>query len=413
MAWRGSGDFDFSIASGDGSVVAGNDVQLYGVNVGGNRVGVRGINNTPTQVAIVVNGQVPVDIPTGPGSIATAINDIGQMCGWSWNDAKSFMYDQAAAGGVTWIDPPPAAGRCLATAISRIGEVLGVTDKGHGFFWNGGASVDLGQAAFVEDVNDAGIVCGSLAKAYPSNYAPGICYARLAAPTWVEIPLPLRTFPGALPFVGGHANGINNAVDVVGTCWWAGAMDLDQTAFIHQRGTVGSSDLNSLITDSRWRLQYADRINDAGQIIGRGLFKGQLTAFLLNPRMRPVPVQISLPGLIALILGGVAVDGGGWGIIGNQPIPIGPWGPWLGIADSKRDALIALALDEIAMYIEDGDTRSAVRSALIRAAAERLQALTATASQGRPSPVGRPFQTPVAQAFSKGKTSAALRRLGP
>jgi len=47
----------------------------------------------------------------------------------------------------------------------------------------------------------------------------------------------------------------------------------------------GIFDLNSLIpADSGWELLLASAINDAGQIVGAGLFNGKTHAFLLTPQ---------------------------------------------------------------------------------------------------------------------------------
>ena len=64
-------------------------------------------------------------------------------------------------------------------------------------------------------------------------------------------------------------------------------------------------DLNLLIPpDSGWILQSAAGINDAGQIVGNGLFGSEQTAFLLTPVSTPEPATF---GLCGVALGGFVI----------------------------------------------------------------------------------------------------------
>jgi probable HAF family extracellular repeat protein len=54
-------------------------------------------------------------------------------------------------------------------------------------------------------------------------------------------------------------------------------------AFVYGAGRM--ADLNKLIpAGSGWVLQSATGLNDAGEIVGYGTYKGQLRGFLLTPR---------------------------------------------------------------------------------------------------------------------------------
>lgn len=69
-------------------------------------------------------------------------------------------------------------------------------------------------------------------------------------------------------------------------------------AFIYTNGTL--YDLNKLVTvGAGWQLCFANAINDAGQIVGTGLFQGQQRAFLLTP--------VSTPQITAVVGGGLSV----------------------------------------------------------------------------------------------------------
>jgi len=81
---------------------------------------------------------------------------------------------------------------------------------------------------------------------------------------------------GALPGSGGGiANGINNSGQVVGTS--------SGRAFLWSSGVM--TDLNTLpaVSAAGWSLTEALAINNAGQIVGRGVHQGLQRAFLLTP----------------------------------------------------------------------------------------------------------------------------------
>ena len=68
----------------------------------------------------------------------------------------------------------------------------------------------------------------------------------------------------------------------------------DYHAFLWSGGTM--QDLDSLIPSSlNWNLQYANGINDSGQICGVGINpSGQTDAFLLTPSPTPEPSTLAL-----------------------------------------------------------------------------------------------------------------------
>ncbi len=396
-----------------------NNSCLYSINGSDDAVGVRATDNSPTQLADYVRGVIVYDMgpSVGAGSVATHINAAGLASGWSWAKPESFVYDTHSNSVVSWISPLPGNSKSYAAAINSAGQVVGISD-GNGFFFSAGSLKDLGPAAFVTKINDAGIACGSVGKATPQDFAAAICDTSQAAPTFVEIPPP----PG---FAGSHADGINLRGDVVGSCWMAGSIDVAQSAFIYSNGV--SYDLNSQILVAGWHLEYATDINDAGQIIGYGTYNGQQVGFLLTPKrfFPPPPTgrhwHITVPELVGTLLGGVAVDGGGWIFIGGYRVPVDPWGPWLSMEPAKRDALVALALDEAAMYIVDEAARETVRKTLIDVAKGRIENLAKVANQGRSASAGQQAGQQIAvgagtalrlKVLRDGKTIQALRRFG-
>jgi probable HAF family extracellular repeat protein len=386
-----------SFAMADGTQSA-----FYDINGAGDSVGVEGFDNSPTQKAVLVRGGVTTDLsPTvGVGTVATGINDAGLVCGWGWNSTNAFVFDDAAGVVSVEIVPLPGSSRAVAADINQTGEVVGTSDD-HGFLYSGGVVRDLGQAAFVEHINEAGQVSGSIGKPWPQAFSPGIWDVSAATPTFTEIPVPAS-------FIGGHASGINNKGDVVGTCWTAQSYDGDQTAYVYTGGS--STDLNALIPPgSGWRLQFAERINDDGQIAGIGQLSGQRRAFLLTPTGSGLPWFVPLSELVAiLIFGGVTVDGGGWVILpGGPPIPVGPWeAGWANLPAAKRDALVGLALDEVAKYIQDRKAREAIRRSILENVRKEVDRMLETPGTGKTS--GRRRQA--AARLQSGKLPGALAR---
>jgi probable HAF family extracellular repeat protein len=82
------------------------------------------------------------------------------------------------------------------------------------------------------------------------------------------------------------AHAINDAGDVVGTSETAGPGS--DAAFLYRNATMVN--LNTMLPpNSGWNLQFANSINEQGQIVGYGIFNGQGRAFLLDPdRTAPV-----------------------------------------------------------------------------------------------------------------------------
>ena len=378
---------------------------LYSVNDAGDAVGLRGFNNTPTEIPILIRGGASNDLNgrLGVGALCTSINNAGVLCGSRLND-QAFTYD-TWADKVTLIPLPAARDHNYATAVNQVGQVVGIVqhddNTSSGFFYDGDLH-DLGSAAFVDALNDKGQVVGAICLAYPASFSPVI---------WDVTKNPPAAQPIALPtsdaFIGAHAESMNNKGAVVGTCWTAASYDGDQTAYIYENGS--STDLNTLISVPGWRLQFATQINDAGMSTGIGSFNGQQTSFLLTPAASRQVIRF--PELVAtLIFGGVTVDGAGWVIVRGVPIPVGRWSSegWSLLSSSKRDALIGMALDEVAKYISDVKIRELVRNAIlegVRASGGQL-----TTGHGMEVPVA--YGRPAIPRLSKGKSPQALRRFG-
>jgi probable HAF family extracellular repeat protein len=211
------------------------------------------INNAGAVVG-VVNGSVVI---ATTGSIETipmpegikhngpaAINDAGQVAGSGVDirgDAGAFLF---ADGTVTFL--PDARG------------------------------VDANRAA---DLNDAGQVVGHAGEHSLLAAVGGHAFVYDAGTE-------TTTDLGSLPdYQNSVASAINNEGQVVGYAWGpqnnAGPL---AKAYIYDHRSGVMTDLNQLIPEgSGWQLVLANDINDAGQIVGRGLMDGEMHAFLLTP----------------------------------------------------------------------------------------------------------------------------------
>jgi len=205
----------------------------------------------------------PQDLGTlgGPWSMATAINDRGQVIGWAdtksksrhaflWEDAK--MRDLGAPGGTS----------SSATAINGHGQVIGTAgiaeqSAGHAFLWQAGKMRDLGtlggpsSAAFA--INEQGQVVGQAETMVKDRYG----YPRAHAFLWQDGKMrDLGTLGGRYSF----AAAINREGQVVGS---STTRTGDWHAFVWQSGRM--IDLGLL---PGHRGSTAVSINDRGQIIG-------------------------------------------------------------------------------------------------------------------------------------------------
>jgi probable HAF family extracellular repeat protein len=238
----------WATAINDAGQVAGFTSQAFGIR----------------QAFIYADGSY-TDLPTFGGdiSVANAINAGGQVAG----------YASVAAGGDDWPDPQRYA------ALYRDGQGRNLGSLG-------------GLVSEANDVNDNGFATGW------SLLADGI-----GERPFLFSPLEngLRDL-GTLGGTVGRANALNNAGHVVGLSDIGGADGVEYHAFIH--GAGGMADLNDLVGGlGEWRLSTATDINDAGQILAEACRNGsgECRAVRLD-LVTPVPE----PGAWALMAAGLA-----------------------------------------------------------------------------------------------------------
>jgi len=126
--------------------------------------------------------------------------------------------------------------------------------------------VDLNNN-LIRDINNDGVMVGSV-----TNPATGGIEAFIAQNQE-------KVFLGTLGGVFSVAHGINSYGDVVGLSLTEG--NEDQHAFLYFKGVL--HDLNTLVQVAGWKLLQAVAINDSGQIVGIGSFRGRDRMFLLYP----------------------------------------------------------------------------------------------------------------------------------
>ncbi len=218
-------------------------------------------------------------ITTPLGDLAPhSVNDSGVIVGYlSVNDPAFGWVDHAAlwTSGVL-VDLGTLGGHfSYAHAVASDGRVVGhssLTDDSvsRAFLWQDGAFRDLGtlggQRSQAFDINDFGDIVGC------ASDSSGADRAFLFA-TDASGEVTTRTDLGHLGNGTSYARALNNLQQVVGTSssrafLWDGEM----------------RDLNAMIpTGTDWVLQSASDINDSGQIVGLGTYRGFPRAFLLNP----------------------------------------------------------------------------------------------------------------------------------
>jgi probable HAF family extracellular repeat protein len=232
---------------------------------------------------------------TGTDAIAQFITERGQVVGWSYTGAPAAANSSCGAHGFLMAvdsfiwdekhgmrDLGTFGGTCtLATAVSEDGSVVGGSvnelELTRAFLWKNGNLQDLGgsiggQQTSATAINESGQIVG---------------FATLAGEVGVHATLWKQ--PGEITDLGtadpnecSMALSINARTQIVGQ-----SVDCASFNSIHallwDKGSL--FDLNNLIPPGApLTLQFAENINDTGEIAGQGLdASGNLHAFLLIP----------------------------------------------------------------------------------------------------------------------------------
>ena len=309
---------DLGTLPGDGYSVA------RAINATGQITGAAGFNNGPNSSVFVYSHGVLTNLGTlgGTSGIGNGINASGQVAGYSQNGSGTYRAFLSNGNTLTDIGDL-GGGSAVGYAINDLGQVVGAayTADGsvHPFLYSNGHMTDLGTLGSpagnswwnsAAGINKSGAVTGTsydaqgnffgfvwsngkmkklgtLGGAWSQGFAinnkgqvAGLAYTKSGdAHAFITINGKLKDlglFAGQYSTTWGL--GINDSGVVVGQSTFQSTYH----AFIYSGGQI--KDLNKLIpAKSGWVLLDADSINNAGQITGTGMHKGQQHAFLLIP----------------------------------------------------------------------------------------------------------------------------------
>ena len=294
------GGFTLSTGAGGGFLYSNGTVQILtafgvgtgvaaggpsGINDAGMMAGTLGISGVGYHACVYSNGTL-TDLGTtgGADSEATAINDSGQVVGWSNPAPGQGSEDAFLYGNGTMTDLDALLGgahHSTALAINNSGQVL-CFNGGSAFVFNNGAVTTIAPPVpstliVPYGINDAGQVVGGM-----SSSGGGLAFLWSAAKGVTELGTLTAPYDGSSAAVGISDNG-----QVVGTSYSPPLPNGGEYphAFVWSNGTM--QDLNNLTSAPGFTLNNAWAINASGQIVGNAQVNGVSPttdiAFLLTP----------------------------------------------------------------------------------------------------------------------------------
>lgn len=274
----------------------------------------------------------------GDNSRGNAINNLNQIVGTTFVPGGSpfqprgFLYSQ---GSVTDLGTLGGAST-YANGINHAGQVVGASDPGDAvgtaFIYQNGSMVAIpagngSTSSEASAINDHGAVTGrgsTETSLTPFIYENGLL--TLLRDAQGRIPLGAGAdinnagiVTGSARFDGSvktsafiYENGVTRSIGSLGGNWSSGA-SLNERGEIVGTSTlaggsvynaffysdaIGMVNLNDLIdAGSGWVLSNATSINEAGQIVGSGLYNGVQRAYLLTPVPEPSSLALASLGL--------------------------------------------------------------------------------------------------------------------
>ena len=243
---------------------------------------------TPVRSFVYTPGATPLVTPITDDRLtflkALAINDRGVVAGIAgppkptspdgetpdFRDTLAFVYEN---GVLTRFGSRFVEGISEAHSLNNVGVVVGddfgCCGPGGGVIFTGGQILALDFLP--RAINNRGQIAGWAPT--PTSHSHAFLFRH-------GVTRDLGTFEGD---VESFATDLNDFGQVVGV---SSILDREQDrAFLYSHGAM--FDLNDFVPrHSGWYLRVAKRINDRGQIVGYGLYRGEERSFLLTPRQR-------------------------------------------------------------------------------------------------------------------------------
>ena len=290
------------------------------INADGQVVGSAADIVTGDQHAVIWTDGSAVEISPlgGPYSSANAINDTGTVVGESTisarigdtNEVHAFVWDRGDMR-----DLGMAGRNSSANAINAAGTIVGYEGDNlgnpHAMLWQDGVGhrldhFDVGFSTAVA-INDARQVvltayasgAGGIPRSYMSEDGPltglGPFQATALNASGQVIGYQATPLPEVRPLLWDGAGvryladsttlglpiAINDRGEIVGSTW---TDDGIEHAVIWDGSAAHDLNTGAVQSSAGWELARATAINNAGQIVGFGLFEGELRAFLLTPQ---------------------------------------------------------------------------------------------------------------------------------
>jgi probable HAF family extracellular repeat protein len=290
-------------------------------------------DNGFTDASLYTDGQIKdlgIARPVDSGSWALAINNPGQVVGYSWNffESRAFLYSNGVMQNLGYLIGPNRLqdNSSFGQGINNRGQVVGYSYLSysienlvqHAFLYSDGVMQDLGTLAGstgsfsqATAINDRDEIVGVSTTASGTKHAflykngsmqdidgSGNQFSqaiainksgKIVGQYSASGVAPYRAFVfrdgdihdlGTLGGVASVVRAINNQGDIVGNSYTTGTAI--EHAFLYHGGKM--KDLNNFLDpNSGWILSDAIGINEHGQICGSGTLNGQGHSFLLTP----------------------------------------------------------------------------------------------------------------------------------